>query len=234
MENLVLKSQSYEIINKEFFSLDNISKYKRSLPGYILYLLILHKRPLSIEYIIEEITPELGYLRKADGSLYSHNLKRSISSSLNCSGIFFKSNIITEYNKEINSKGNTNKNEIRYWFYEEASKELLSNHQPNLNRKVRKTEREKRNKTESNYINELPLNESNINKSNIVVKEENETAMEKKKKKRRREIEYFTEKYNICTQVVSLFKHKFRGMSRNNTKVKKMKIDFNVSIVHKI
>lgn len=148
------------IIDTNFFCLENIKEYINTLPGLIIYNLIKYNSPLPFEKIMAIVEKNYRFLRKSDGSLYSNNIKRGVISILRCSGIFIK-------------KGS--ENSILYWLIEDKSKELLLNMKKNSKviRSKLKNKNKKLNKKNGNlyekfkYIKkkerEKESNENNIN-----------------------------------------------------------------------
>lgn len=97
---------------EDFFTEEVLIKFNQSLPGYIVYIMTINKKPMALEEILIQTTPKLHLLRKGDGSVYDGNLKRSIISALNCTKIF---------NKIPNSNEPDSKNSFLYWYDEEKA-----------------------------------------------------------------------------------------------------------------
>lgn len=98
----------------EFFEDSNFSKYKNSLPGFIVYQMIKIKRPLTLNEIVNLTLPNITSLRKTDGSIYSGNIRKAVISTLSCTKIFFK---YKNSNKEQNfteTKQETNDSNDNY------------------------------------------------------------------------------------------------------------------------
>ncbi len=70
------------------FNLSNIEKISNTLPGYIIKMMFLNKRFMSMTEILNETMNNLSNLRKADGSFYSGCIKKIILSTLNCTKLF--------------------------------------------------------------------------------------------------------------------------------------------------
>lgn len=110
----------------EFFTLENLIKFRSFLPGFLVYKMAESKECLSFDRLLDMVTNELESLRKTDGSKYCKNPSRALKSILSCSGIFYKIN---------------NEDHYVYWFYQDKAKEFLlnrkSSEKPKTRRRVR-------------------------------------------------------------------------------------------------
>lgn len=109
--SMICSSVSATIQDTDFFNCGMLVMYQHNLIGFILNKLVSSKIPMSFKDIVDEASSVMHLLRKADGSLYSCNLVRSINSVLNSSKIFWKRK--DEHNEEV------------YWFHEIKAKAML-------------------------------------------------------------------------------------------------------------
>ena len=88
------------ILEDNFFTDANIKKFKHSLPGFLVSLIIDNKSPILLEEMITLTIPKIKYLRKTDGSTYSDNVKKSIIGTLKNTKIFIKDGNLYDFNRE--------------------------------------------------------------------------------------------------------------------------------------
>jgi hypothetical protein len=153
---------------KKFFTEETLIKFNQSLPGYIVYIMTINTKPMSLEEILIQTTPKLHLLRKGDGSVYDGNLKRSIISALSCTKIFIK--IKDCENKESES--------FLYWYDEEKAYNFFNASIGKTNRRSVKAKKKlvQDKYEDKKFIQELKnIVESNsINSKNVNVFTDNE------------------------------------------------------------
>ena len=86
------------------FDLDrNIKLAENTLPGSIISLMKKEGHPICVNYIYEKIKDKFLSFRKANGAKYNGDIHIVLKSTLNSSGIFFKTSEDTYYFKEKES-----------------------------------------------------------------------------------------------------------------------------------
>ena len=86
------------------FDLDrNIKLAENTLPGSIISLMKKKGHPICVNYIYEKIKDKFLSFRKANGAKYNGDIHIVLKSTLNSSGIFFKTSEDTYYFKEKES-----------------------------------------------------------------------------------------------------------------------------------
>ena len=77
----------------------NVKLAENTLPGSIISLMKKEGHPLSISFIREKIKDRFLSFRKANGAKYKKDINIVLKSTLNTSGIFYKTGIDTYYFK---------------------------------------------------------------------------------------------------------------------------------------
>ena len=144
--------------SQNHFDLDsNVKLTENTLPGSIISLMKKEGHPLSINYISERIKDKFLSFRKANGAKYKKDINIVLKSTLNTSGIFYKTGIDTYYFKEKESMDFIIKT------IERELKKKISKDKKEMSKSIsgkkslKKKKKEKKNKNK-NFINELSIN----------------------------------------------------------------------------
>ena len=97
--NFFLENFPYKNINNNYKNL-NIPLIVNTLPGSIIILMKKNNKPLSIDFIYNNLKNKISNFRKANGAKYSNNFDKVLKSTLNSSGIFIKINDLYYYKEE--------------------------------------------------------------------------------------------------------------------------------------
>ena len=97
--NFFLENFPYKNINNNYKNL-NIPLIANTLPGSIIILMKKNNKPLSIDFIYNNLKNKFSNFRKANGAKYSNNFDKVLKSTLNSSGIFIKINDLYYYKEE--------------------------------------------------------------------------------------------------------------------------------------
>jgi hypothetical protein len=97
--NHFLENYPYKNINHNNLNL-NFPLIENTLPGSIIILMKKNNKPLSIEYIYNNLINKFSNFRKANGAKYSNDFCKVLKSTLNSSGIFIKINDLYYYKEE--------------------------------------------------------------------------------------------------------------------------------------
>jgi hypothetical protein len=97
--NFFLENFPYKDINNNYINL-NLPLIVNTLPGSIIILMKKYNKPLSIDFIYNNLKNNFSNFRKANGAKYSNNFDKVLKSTLNSSGIFIKINDLYYYKEE--------------------------------------------------------------------------------------------------------------------------------------
>ena len=97
--NFFLENFPYKNINNNYKNL-NLPLIANTLPGSIIILMKKNNKPLSIDFIYNNLKNKFSNFRKANGAKYSNNFDKVLKSTLNSSGIFIKVNDLYYYKEE--------------------------------------------------------------------------------------------------------------------------------------
>ena len=97
--NFFLENFPYKDINNNYINL-NLPLIVNTLPGSIIILMKKYNKPLSIDFIYNNLKNNFSNFRKANGAKYSNNFDKVLKSTLNSSGIFIKVNDLYYYKEE--------------------------------------------------------------------------------------------------------------------------------------
>jgi len=97
--NFFLENFPYKNINNNYINL-NLPLIVNTLPGSIIILMKKNNKPLSIDFIYNNLKNNFSNFRKANGAKYSNNFDKVLKSTLNSSGIFIKVNDLYYYKEE--------------------------------------------------------------------------------------------------------------------------------------
>ena len=99
----ILRNQT-AVKSPSHFDLDrNIKLAENTLPGSIISLMKKEGHPISVNYIYEKIKDKFLSFRKANGAKYNGDIHIVLKSTLNSSGIFYKTTEDTYYFNEKES-----------------------------------------------------------------------------------------------------------------------------------
>ena len=149
----IIKNQT-AVKSPSHFDFDsNIKLAENTLPGNIISLMKKEGHPISVNYIFEKIKDKFLSFRKANGAKYNGNIHIVLKSTLNSSGIFFKTSEDTYYFKEKESMDFIIKTIER-----ELKKKISKDKKEMKNSLSSKKSIKKKKKEKKHIINELSFN----------------------------------------------------------------------------
>lgn len=149
----ILRNQT-AVKSLNHFDLDNnIKLAENTLPGSIISLMKKEGHPISVNYIYEKIKDKFLSFRKANGAKYNGDIHIVLKSTLNSSGIFYKTLEDTFYFNEKESMDFIIKTIER-----ELKKKISKDKKEIKNSLSNKKNYKKRKKEKKHIINELSIN----------------------------------------------------------------------------
>lgn len=173
----IIKNQT-ESKSPNHFDLDsNIKLAENTLVGSIISLMKRNGRPLTKDYIYDNIKDKFLSFRKANGAKYSADTYIALKSTLNTSGIFYKTNEDTYFYKEKESMDFVIKTVER-----ELNKKISKDKKNAEKKSSLSSKKHKKKNNVKNKINELSINHQlgyKICKLNIILDNMLEKCQEK-------------------------------------------------------
>ena len=150
----ILRNQT-AVKSPNHFDLDrNIKLAENTLPGSIISLMKKEGHPITVNYIYEKIKDKFLSFRKANGAKYNGDINIVLKSTLNSSGIFYKTSEDTYYFNEQESMDFIIKT------IERELKKKISKDKKEIKSSLssKKSSKKKKKKEKKHIINELSFN----------------------------------------------------------------------------